>query len=342
MRFDTSTASAIIENDQTNVTAERKRSVFVIIGSITADVLVFSPDASIDRGADGFKASNLVFAERPPAFLMGGNGGNSAYVSARLGIPTRLCGAVGRDLLGRILLDWLTSQGADVDAVLRSERHATSSSIILTTDPTNQFVLHHLGATRAAHPEHLPLPLLRQAGVLLCSSFPLMTNLRPNGFARALEATRDAGGVTALDVGPAIGEPVTLDELAPLLPDVDYLIGNAHELTTIAEERSHDAAAQRLHDAGARCVVVKRGQDGAYLSCGDEQVTVPAFPVDARISVGAGDSFNVGFLYAIHRGRSAREALRFGNAVAALVVSSDRGVLGAPTLEEVESFLAER
>ena len=314
--------------------------MFVIIGSITADVFVFSPDASIDRGADGFKTSNLIFTERPPAFLMGGNGGNSAYVSAALGIPTSLCGAVGRDLLGRTLLDWLTSRGADVDAVLRSETHATSSSIIVTTDPTSQIVFHHLGATQAVHPEHVPPPLLRQASVLLCSSFPLMTNLRPHGFARALEATRSAGGLTALDVGPAIGEPIALDELSPLLPDVDYLIGNTHELVTITEERSYESAARRLLDAGARCVVVKRGQEGAHVSCGDEQVAVPAFPVDARISVGAGDSFNVGFLYAVHRGWSAGEALRFANAVAALVVSSDRGVLGAPTLADVESFLA--
>jgi ribokinase len=316
--------------------------VFVIIGSITADVFVFSPDASIDRGADGFKTSNLVFTERPPAFLMGGNGGNSAYVSAGLDVPTSLFGAVGRDLLGRTLLNWLSSQGVDVDAVLRSETHATSSSIIVTTDPTSQIVFHHPGATRAAHPEHLPLSQLHEASVLLCSSFPLITNLRPHGFARALEVTHGAGGLTALDIGPAIGEPVTLDELAPLLPDIDYLIGNTHELATIAQESSCEAAARRLLDVGASCVVVKRGQDGAYLTCGDERVAVPAFPVDARISVGAGDSFNVGFLYAIHRGWSAREAVRFGNAVAALVVSSDRGVLGAPTLDDVQAFLAER
>jgi ribokinase len=316
--------------------------MFVIIGSITADIFVFSPDASIDRGADGFKTSNLVFTEQPPAFLMGGNGGNSAYVSAALGIPTSLCGAVGRDLLGHTLLDWLASRGVDVDAVLRSETHATSSSTIVTTDPTSQIVFHHLGTTETVHPEHLPLSQLREASVLLCSSFPLMTNLRPDGFAQALGVTRGAGGLTALDVGPAIGEPVTLDELGPLLPDVDYLIGNTHELVTIAEEESYAAAARRLVDAGASCVIVKRGQDGAYLSWGDEHVAVPAFPVDARISVGAGDSFNVGFLHAIDCGQSAREAVRFANAVAALVVSSDRGVLGAPTRGDVQAFLAAR
>lgn len=314
--------------------------MFVSIGSITADVFVSSPDSSIGRGADGFRTSNLVFTKRPPAFLMGGNGGNSAYVAASLGLPTGLCGAVGRDLLGRTLLDWLSSRGVDVDAVLRSETHATSSSIIITADPTSQIVFHHLGATAAVNPQHLPAPLLRQADVLLCSSFPLMTNLRPDGFAQALETTRSVGGLTALDVGPAIGEPVALDELAPLLSHVDYLIGNTHEIVTITEEQTYEAAAARLLATGARCVVVKRGQEGAYLNCGNEPVAVPAFPVDARISVGAGDSFNVGFLYAIRRGWSVGEAVRFGNAVAALVVSSDRGVLGAPTSEEVESFLS--
>ena len=314
----------------------------VIIGSITADVFVFSPDSHLDRGADGFRTSNLVFTERPPTFLVGGNGGNSAYVAASLGVPTSLVGAVGRDLLGRTLLDWLSSGGVAVDAVLRSETHATSSSIIVTAGPTSQVVFHHLGATGAVHPKHLPASLLRQAGVLLCSSFPLMTHLRPDGFARALETTRSAGGLTALDVGPAIGEPVTLNELAPLLPHVDYLIGNTHELVTITAEGSYAAAAERLLAAGARSVVVKRGKDGAYLACDGETIAVPAFPVDARISVGAGDAFNVGFLYAIQRGRSAREAARFGSAVAALVVSSDRGVLGVPTLEEVEAFLAQR
>ena len=64
--------------------------MFVIIGSITADVFVFSPDSQLDRSADGFRTSNLVFTERPPAFLMGGNGGNSAYVAASLGVPTSL------------------------------------------------------------------------------------------------------------------------------------------------------------------------------------------------------------------------------------------------------------
>lgn len=314
--------------------------MFVVIGSITADIFVFSPGQWVDQAADGFKSSNLVFTEKPPVILMGGNGGNSAYVLASLGAPTNLCGGVGRDMLGETLLGWLSDRGVGVDAVLRSETYATSSSTIITTDPANQIVFHHLGATEAVHPEHVPPPLLKQASVLLCSSFPLMANLRPEGFAEVLETAHRAGGLTALDIGPAIGKPIGLGELSPLLHHVDYLIGNTHELVSVTEERSYGPAARRLVDGGARCVVVKRGQEGACLWCRDDQIEAPAFPVEARISVGAGDAFNVGFLYGIHRGWRTMKALRFGNAVAALVVSSDQGVLGAPTVEEVEAFLA--
>ncbi len=313
--------------------------MFIIIGSITADTFVFSPAPAIDGGADGFKASNLVFTPRPPLTLMGGNGGNSAYVLAGLGAPTVLCGAVGQDLLGDTLLGWLSDRGVDIDAVHRSHSYATSSSTIVSSGPESQVVFHHLGATEAVQPEHTQSLLLEQASVLLCSSFPLMSGLRPNGFADALKTASRAGVLTALDIGPAIGKPVSLSELRPSLPCVDYLIANSHELLTLTGDPSYRVAARRLLDLGVGQVVAKLGRDGAYLSRRDGGLAVPAFPVEARISTGAGDAFNVGFLYAVGQGWTAERTLRFGSAVAALVVSSDRGVLGAPTLKETRAFL---
>ena len=166
-----------------------------------------------------------------------------------------------------------------------------------------------------------------------------MAGLRPDGFCRALTAASEAGCITALDVGPAIGEPVSVSELRPLLPTIDYLLGNVHELLILTGERSQRRAARRLLDAGVSHVVVKQGRDGACLYGQQESLCVPAFPVDTRISVGAGDSFNVGFLYGVDQGRTYEAALRFASAVAAMVVSSDRGVFGAPSTEDVCKFL---
>jgi sugar/nucleoside kinase (ribokinase family) len=163
--------------------------------------------------------------------------------------------------------------------------------------------------------------------------------MRAGGFAQALAITHSAGGLTALDIGPAIGEPVRLAELQPLLPHVDYLLANTHELSILVDEPDWTITCNRLLDAGACAVVVKRGEQGASLWSQTVAVDIPAFAVKANISIGAGDAFNAGFLYGVRQGWSPEQALRFGNAVAALTVASDRGVLGSPGLAEVEAFL---
>ena len=64
--------------------------MFVVIGSVTADLMLHS-DVPLSRlGGDGFRSSNLVFTDRPLTVSVGGNGGNSAYVLAGLGAPTAL------------------------------------------------------------------------------------------------------------------------------------------------------------------------------------------------------------------------------------------------------------
>ena len=314
--------------------------MFLVIGSITADVLVQS-DASLPQlGGDGFRSSNLVFTDAPLTILMGGNGGNSAYVLAGLGTPVALGGAVGQDLLGDVLVGWLTERGVNLDGLALSPTHATSTSTILMADAGSQVVFHHLGSTAQACYEDIPSELLSATDVFLATSFPLLTRMRADGFARILEAVHSRGGITALDVGPAIGDPVTVAELTPLLPTIDYLLGNSHEITSLTGATKWSEAAQQLLDAGARRVVIKQGEAGASLWSATERIHVPAFPVAVNISVGAGDSFNAGFLYGVQQGWALADALRFGNAVAALVVASERGIFDAPSLAAVETLLA--
>ena len=87
-------------------------------------------------------------------------------------------------------------------------------------------------------------------------------------------------------------------------------------------------------------MVIKQGAAGASLWSATERIHVPAFPVAVKISVGAGDSFNAGFLYGVQQGWRLAEAMRFGNAVAALVVAGERGIFDAPSLAAVEALLA--
>ena len=314
--------------------------MFVIIGSTTADLLVLSQESVSNLGGEGFQTSNVVFTDTPLRFLMGGNGGNSAYVLAGLGVPTTLCSSVGQDPLGNALVDWLEARNVNLDGLPRSDRHATSTSVILTTDAANQVVFHHPGANAHIRPDDMPDSLIAEADVLLATSFSLIPSMRAGGFARALARTHQAGGITALDIGPAIGDPVTLDEIIPLLPVTHYLIANSHEITCLTGTEDWETAVAQLLDAGARNLVIKQGEEGASLRGGGADVDVPGFEVKANVSVGAGDAFNVGFLYGVQQKLPAEQAVRFGNAVAALVISGEQGTTDSPTLAQVERFLA--
>ena len=319
--------------------SESVSSMFVIVGSVTADLLVFSDAPLSHIGDNGFRADNLIFTDRPLSVLMGGNGGNSAYVLAGLGAQTTVCGAVGRDPLGETLVKWFIDRGVSLAGLHRSSTHATSTSTIIAAGADSQVVFHHLGATRQVTFEQMPANLFATAEALLCTSYPIMSGLRPDGFAKMLAITHKNGGITALDIGPAIGQLVTPAELIPMFPHLDYLIANTHELANLTGYPKCETAVQSLLTAGARNVVIKRGKTGASLRGQAGCADVPAFPVTANISVGAGDAFNVGFLYGLRQKLSPPETLRFANAVAALVVSNNQGVLGSPTLDQVEAFL---
>lgn len=313
--------------------------MFLVAGTTTADLFVFSPDLPSLQADDGFRAGNLLFTDRPLTILLGGNGGNTAYVLAGLGVPVGLVSAVGQDVLGDTLTGWLRARQVDLTALVRSPDHATSSSTIIFSDPSRQVVFHHLGASAVVHLEQIPPDMLAEADGVLIASLPILPRLRGQGCARLLETVHRRGGLTAVDIGPAIGQPATLAELRPLLPHIDILLANEHELGVMAGTGDWETAARLAVEAGAGLVVVKRGGQGVSARGRAVRVDIPAFPVDARLTVGAGDSFDAGFLYARLRGRSLEEALRFGAAVAALVVSGERGVLAAPTPDAVTRFL---
>jgi sugar/nucleoside kinase (ribokinase family) len=313
--------------------------MFVVIGTTTVDLIVRG-SSSAGRG-DGFRGDNLVFTDQPLLMLMGGNGGNSAYALARLGAPTALLSSVGQDELGDWLIGRLAAEQVDVSGVLRQAATATSSSTILMDSAEHQAVFHHSGASRAMELTGQHVAQCAAARALLIGSYPLLPKLRNEGFARALRAARVNGGLTALDIGPAIATPAKLDELIPLLPEADYLLANVHELAVCTGEADADweRGAAHLLQAGCRAVVIKRGDQGAALRTPAATLDVPAFPTQAHIAVGAGDSFNAGFLLGLADGRPAGDALRLGNAVAARVVAGESGVLSAPTLAAAEALL---
>lgn len=322
--------------------------MFLVIGSTTLDLFNSGIDQMPTARGDEFTVDSLVFCQQPLQLLLGGNGGIAAYVLARLGAPVALGSAIGQDPSGDLLQNWLQGAGVDTRALVRHSTAATSTTTVVSDraqgGPGNRLAFHHAGSSHQYAPSDLPADLLPQTEVLLVAAFTLLLQWRPQGFAQLLAQAKAAGAITALDIGPAIGQPVTLAEIAFLLPHVDYFICNEHELAVCCgvdeTPAGSTAGMEQILAAGAGCAVTKRGAAGALLQRQADKtaVAVPGFTVDAHMTVGAGDSFNAGFLYALRQGATPLAAARFANAVAALVVASAQGALGAPTLSQVEQL----
>ena len=121
----------------------------------------------------------------------------------------------------------------------------------------------------------------------------------------------------------------------------DVVLGHGEEeLVPLSGAASVEEALAVL-GGDTRTVVARLGRDGVQARTPDGALTsVPGFRVEARNAVGAGDAFNGGFVAARVEGRSIADALRWGNAVAALKVARPDGARDLPSRAEVEALLA--
>lgn len=230
---------------------------------------------------------------------------------------------------------WLTEAGVGLRGLARPAGAATASTVAATDRSRRRIALHHAGVSASTGAGGVPAELAGSATAVLLTGYHLLHALRGAPAARLLEHARTTGALTAVDLGPAVEPVAGLDELRPLLAHADLVLVNAHEAAVCTA----GAGAASLLDAGAGGAVVKLGAAGADLLTQDGRVSAPAFATEAASTVGAGDAFDAGLLYALTRGDAPGRALRFANATAALTLERG-GAVAAPSAAEVDALLA--
>ena len=125
------------------------------------------------------------------------------------------------------------------------------------------------------------------------------------------------------------------------LPFVDILIGNTEEICIVAENPDLDQAVERVRKMGVGLVVAKLGAAGTRAISADESLFLAPYPVEVLSTIGAGDGFASGFLFALLKNMPLATALKYGNAAAAIVVSRLMCSEAMPVLSEVEALIAQ-
>ncbi len=159
-----------------------------------------------------------------------------------------------------------------------------------------------------------------------------MSDAFRTGLVAHLQRFRDAGCSVSVDTN---WDPSEAWNLADLLDVVDVFLPNENEVLAITGSASIEAALPILYDQRVIRVVVKTGRTGAATMDNGEIVRVPAPDVEGFVdAIGAGDSFNAGYVAALLGGVGAREAVRLGVAVGSLSTRDVGGTAAQPEHDE--------
>ncbi len=265
-------------------------------------------------------------------------GSSSAIVAhnlATLGDRVGFISCVGDDQFGQDAVGRLRQAGVEVSKVLKKQEPVkTGLTVILQRDGWRN-ILTYPGTIFDLRLDDLDLEYLSSSRHFHLSSFYLQRSLRPD-VPGLLKRLRAAGLTTSLDCNDDPADRWE-DDLKEALRHVDVFLPNAREAMRITAQDSLDQAVEQLTQL-VPLLVVKLGAKGALACRGTEQKFSPALKIDIVDPVGAGDSFDAGFLHEYIRGADLQTCLEAGNMAGALSTTRPGGTEAFRDRDHRQSF----
>ena len=300
-----------------------------IAGELNLDLILYGVPEEIPRERE-LLASDLNLT-------LGSSSAIVAHNLASLGSRVGFVSCIGDDQFGELALARLASAQVDVSKVSILPDRKTGLTVILQRDSWRNMITY-TGTIFDLRIENLDLDYLSSARHFHLSSFYLQRGLQSD-VPKLLKKLKSAGLTTSLDCND---DPEDRWEggIRETLQYVDVFLPNAREAMRLTRSEDVQAAARELAQA-VPLVVVKLGSEGALGRRGDEQWSSPALPIEVTDPVGAGDSFNAGFLHEYLRGSDVKACLAAGNLAGALSVTRPGGTEAFRDEQHRERFLQE-
>ena len=301
----------------------------------------------------------------PASLTTGGAVSNTGLALQRLGIQTRLIARIGKDQLGKTLRQCINALGAGMaESLIDSRTSSTSYSIVISPPGSDRRFVHHPGANDDFSAQDVSDNALQGARLFHFGYPPLMANMMADNGQQLVDLfqrVKSRGLTTSLDM--AYPDPESSAARADwstilqrTLPYVDVFTPSLDEILFLLGERTDvplsagllKKVSGELLDMGTKMVLIKLGDRGLYLrttgrggledlglaapadlaAWADFEAWLPCFNVEVAGTTGAGDVTIAGFLAALLRNLSPREALTGALAVGACCVEASDALSG--------------
>jgi sugar/nucleoside kinase (ribokinase family) len=272
---------------------------------------------------------------------IGGSAFNAAKICASLELDVLFVGKIGKDPIGA-LLKHIASKGKVFTRLIEAENntiqtnvaahyvHEDGTSIMTSAGSANQ----HLSSQDIETVVHDELPKTRY--LYLGGGLKLL-NLLPS-YPLLIETAKKHGVKVVLDHG-RVTNVATEDHkriIHSIISDVDIYLPSRDEFLDMWSFSSLEQGLKEMEKKMHGVVVVKDSSKGSHSIRDGKVIAVPPIPVTPINTIGAGDSFNAGFIKADTLGfKSIEEKMRFASASAGIKISTN----SPPTLRGVQSFV---
>lgn len=298
-----------------------RKPYIAVVGSINLDLVIQCE--TLPKAGETLFGSDLTEC-------YGGKGANQAVAAARAGSDVLMIGRVGDDSFGARLRDNLNREDIDCQGVSAVPGPSGFAMIAVDAQGENS-ILVAPGANAALQPEDV---FAAEAHMAECDFVVLQLECPQETVLAAIEVAKRNRIPVLLDPAPAP------NEFSNKLLEVDWICPNESEAATltgrpVSDQRSAEAAAIRLHEAGAKHIVMTRSAAGCLFYEGESFKHIAAPEVDCIDSTAAGDAFAGALSFALAADFGVDEAIEFACTAGALACTKLGAQTAIPTRKQI-------
>ena len=313
-----------------------KKYDVVALGELLID---FTPEGVSENG-------NVIFERNP-----GGAPANVLVALSKFGKKTSFIGKVGEDMFGAFLKNTLASYGVETKALLTTkECNTTLAFVALDENNDRSFSFYrNPGADLAISADEVDQDAIKNCKIFHFGSVSMTDEPARSATFHAVNCAKKEGALISYD--PNLRKPLWVDEknaeryIKEGLKLADIVKVSEEEAEFLFDTTDDAEAAKFLRDEyGIRLVMITKGAQGCYFSCGDYEGIIPAVKANVVDTTGAGDAFMAGVLNKLIdmeknpeelTCEELEECIRFGTKSGSISTERKGGIPSMPTLEQM-------
>jgi 2-dehydro-3-deoxygluconokinase len=286
-----------------------------------------------------------VSEDVPIVKTWGGDTSNVALGVARLGRQSKYLTRVGDDPFGQGFIKLWQRNGVDTSLVAIDSERRTGLYFVSFEGNKHVLTYYRSGSAASAIDEFdISEDVVRNCAIVHLSGISIgMSASAMAAGKRLVSVARGCGCKVSFDINYRKNQWTSARHAAESIMTV---VGSGVEVLEITDDAmlalgwGDDPNALWERFPGCGVIIVKMGPKGSVVMTPTERILTPACPVEVKDTVGAGDSFDSGFLVSLLEGKTVHEAARFATATAALTCTGTGPLEKMPTRDEVELMLA--